>query len=276
MKRIVVLSCVMLLASAIPALAQKALAEAMARSAAGTFRNLVESAEKMPEADYGFQATKETRTFAGFVGHTVNAAFNSCSRAKGEANPNKEDLEKVTAKAKLVEAAKAVQTYCDAVFAAQTDASLAEMVAARAAAGAARSGAHRRHQPQHERVRPDGDPAAAQGHRAADDRARDAQAGELSDSGSATMTRSGQSDDCWLVVALLAGHPGSSRRWHRWPSRPAEPVASATPPAAALRRLADIVARARLRDPARARAAADDAGGAARTHSSWPTKRPRS
>src|SRR5918994_6715436 len=106
MKRIVVLSCVMLLASAIPALAQKALAEALARSADGSLRNLVESAEKMPEADYGFQATKETRTFGGFVGHTVNAAFNNCSRAKGEANPNKEDLEKVTEKAKLVEAAK--------------------------------------------------------------------------------------------------------------------------------------------------------------------------
>ena len=128
MKRIVVLSCVMLLASAIPALAQKALAEALARSADGSLRNLVESAEKMPEADYGFQATKETRTFGGFVGHTVNSAFNNCSRAKGEANPNKEDLEKVTVKAKLVEAAKAVQAYCNAVFAAQTDASLAEMI----------------------------------------------------------------------------------------------------------------------------------------------------
>ena len=120
MKRIVTLACVMVLASAIPALAQKAIADALARSAQGTFRNLVESAEKMPEADYSFQATKETRTFAGFVGHTINAAFNNCSRAKGEANPNKEDLEKV--------AAKAVQAYCDAVFAAQTDASLAEMV----------------------------------------------------------------------------------------------------------------------------------------------------
>jgi uncharacterized damage-inducible protein DinB len=106
------------------------LAEAVARNAANTFRNLVESAEKMPEADYGFQATKDTRTFAGFVGHTINAAFNNCSRAKGEPNPNKEDLEKVTEKAKLVDAAKAVQAYCDAVYAAQTDASLAEMVAA--------------------------------------------------------------------------------------------------------------------------------------------------
>ncbi len=130
MKRIVVLSCVIVLASAMPALAQKVIADALARSAAGTFRNLVESAEKVPEADYSFQATKETRTFAGFVGHTINAAFNNCSRAKGEPNPNKDDLEKVTSKAKLVESAKAVQAYCDAIYAAQTDASLAEMVAA--------------------------------------------------------------------------------------------------------------------------------------------------
>ena len=62
----------------------------------------------MPEADYSFQATKETRTFGAFVGHTINAAFNNCSRAKGEPNPNKEDLEKVTSKAQLVAAAKAV------------------------------------------------------------------------------------------------------------------------------------------------------------------------
>ena len=130
MKRIVVYSCAIVLASAAPALAQKVVADALARSAAGTFRNLVESAEKMPEADYSFQATKETRTFGAFVGHTVNAAFNNCSRAKGEPNPNKEDLEKVTSKTQLVAAAKAVQAYCDAVYAAQTDASLAEMVQA--------------------------------------------------------------------------------------------------------------------------------------------------
>ena len=79
MKRMVTLSCLMLLAAAMPAMAQKAIADPLARSAAGTFRNLVESAKKMPEADYSFQATKETRTFAGFVGHTINSAFNTCS-----------------------------------------------------------------------------------------------------------------------------------------------------------------------------------------------------
>jgi uncharacterized damage-inducible protein DinB len=129
MQRILGFSCAILLVSAAPALAQKALADVVARSAAGSLRNLVESAEKMPEEHYSFQATKETRTFAGFVGHTINSAFNNCARAKGEPNPNKADLEKETSKAKLVEAAKAVQAYCDAVYAAQTDASLAEMIA---------------------------------------------------------------------------------------------------------------------------------------------------
>lgn len=129
MARIFVLASVMIVASALPALAQKVVADVLARSAAGTFRNLVESAEKMPEEHYSFQATKETRTFAAFVGHTINSAFNNCSRAKGEANPNKANLEQETSKAKLVEAAKAVQAYCDAVYAAQTDASLAEVIA---------------------------------------------------------------------------------------------------------------------------------------------------
>lgn len=128
MTRILALSSAIVLMSAVPALAQKAVAEALARTAQGTFRNLVESAEKMPEAEYSFQATKETRTFAAFVGHTINSAYNNCARAKGEPNPNKENLEQVTAKAKLVEAAKAVRAYCEAVYAAQTDASLAEMI----------------------------------------------------------------------------------------------------------------------------------------------------
>jgi hypothetical protein len=41
MKRILGLSCAMVLVAAVPALAQKALADVLARSAAGTLRNLV-------------------------------------------------------------------------------------------------------------------------------------------------------------------------------------------------------------------------------------------
>ena len=135
MKRIVMVSFAAVLATAWTAAAQgqmappKTMAEAIQRAHAGAFRNLVESAEKMPEADYSFVGAKEIRTFGGFVGHVINSSYGACSRAKGEPNPNKEDFEKAPPpKAKLVDAIKAAQAYCDAVYNAQTDASLSEMV----------------------------------------------------------------------------------------------------------------------------------------------------
>lgn len=123
------LTTAVLVAVATPAFAQsKALAESITRLHAGVARNVVEAAEKMPDAEFAFQPTKEVRTFGGFVGHVANAAFSYCSRAKGEANPNKEDFEKPMAKAALVAAIKSATAYCDAVYKAQTDGSLAEMV----------------------------------------------------------------------------------------------------------------------------------------------------
>ena len=98
------LTTVMLTALATPALAQnKVLAESLVRMHAGVARNVVEAAEKMPEADFAYQPSKDVRTFGGFVGHVANSAYSYCSRAKGEANPNKEDFEKVAGKAALVE-----------------------------------------------------------------------------------------------------------------------------------------------------------------------------
>jgi len=128
MTRTAVLS-VVCLAMASPAFAQgKALAEALDRMHAGVSRNVVEAAEKMPEAEYAFQPTKDVRTFAGFVGHVANAEFGYCARVKGEANPNKQDFEKVAGKAALVAGLKAAVAYCDAVYKMQTDAALSEMI----------------------------------------------------------------------------------------------------------------------------------------------------
>jgi uncharacterized damage-inducible protein DinB len=118
--------------SAMPALAQSnALASALVTMNAGVARNIVEAAEKMPEADYAFQPAPDqsVRSFGGFVGHLANANFSYCSRVKGEASPNKENFEEVTDKAKLVAGLKASTEYCAAVYKAQTDASLSEMVA---------------------------------------------------------------------------------------------------------------------------------------------------
>jgi uncharacterized damage-inducible protein DinB len=126
----VALTIAMLAAVASPSFAQsKALAEALTRLHAGVARNVVEAAEKMPEAEFAFQPTKDVRTFGGFVGHVANSAYGYCSRAKGEANPNKEDFEKVTGKAALVAGIKAATAYCDGVYKAMSDASLSEMVA---------------------------------------------------------------------------------------------------------------------------------------------------
>ncbi|MEP7118432.1 MAG: DinB family protein, partial [Acidobacteriota bacterium] len=123
------LTLVVLVASAAPALAQsKALAESLARMHAAVAVNVVEAAEKMPDAAFAFQPAKDVRTFGGFVGHVANASYSYCSRAKGEANPNKEDFEKPLGKAALVAAIKGATAYCDAVYKTQTDASLSELV----------------------------------------------------------------------------------------------------------------------------------------------------
>jgi uncharacterized damage-inducible protein DinB len=135
MKRLLVLTCATVLATVWSAAAQgqmappKSMAEAIQRAHAAAFRNLVESAEKMPEADYSFVGAKDIRPFGGFIGHVINSSYANCARAKGEPNPNKEDFEKAPPpKAKLVEGIKAAQAYCDSVYNAQTDASINEMI----------------------------------------------------------------------------------------------------------------------------------------------------
>jgi uncharacterized damage-inducible protein DinB len=95
----------------------------------GVSRNVKEAAEKMPEDKFTYQATKEVRTFGGFVGHVANAQFATCARAKGEANPNKENFEKVSGKAALVKAITASNEYCASVYAGANDSWMLETVA---------------------------------------------------------------------------------------------------------------------------------------------------
>ena len=45
-------------------------------------RNLVEAAEKMPEADYGFKPTPEIRPFGQLVAHAALTQFGTCSLLK--------------------------------------------------------------------------------------------------------------------------------------------------------------------------------------------------
>ena len=137
MKRVLSLSSAFVLAAsaafaqapAAPAPQKISLATGLQRSYAGIKLNLTEMSTKMSDADYTFQPTKDVRTFGQLMGHAANAQFNACSVAKGEANPNQgKDNEKLATKAESVKALADSFAYCDAVYAALTDASAMEFV----------------------------------------------------------------------------------------------------------------------------------------------------
>ncbi len=139
MKRLLILALLIFVGVA-PALAQAPAATAapgdpLSRAVKGLWdgvkRNVAESADKMPEANFAFKPTPEVRSFGELLGHVANSAFSSCARAKGEANPNQgNDFEKKTAKADLVKAIGDAFAYCDGVYGTLTDTTALEMIKA--------------------------------------------------------------------------------------------------------------------------------------------------
>jgi uncharacterized damage-inducible protein DinB len=104
------------------------LSAGLKRSWDGIKRNVAEAAEKMPEANYGFQPTPDVRTFAGMVGHIAESQQGTCLRLKGEQIPfERGSIEKLTAKADLVKALQASIAACDGVYSAATDESLVKL-----------------------------------------------------------------------------------------------------------------------------------------------------
>jgi len=91
--------------------------------------NLTQSAEKVSEADYGFQPTKEVRTFGQMLAHVANTQFTYCAAAKGEPNPNKDDLEKTAlTKAAIQKALADSFAFCDTIYLSLTDAKAMELI----------------------------------------------------------------------------------------------------------------------------------------------------
>jgi uncharacterized damage-inducible protein DinB len=99
---------------------------------AGAKRNIVESADQMPEADYSFKPVDSVRTFGQILAHVADSNYFYCARSKGEAPPVPDGtLEKTaTTKAAIVKALGESVAYCDAVYASLTAASAADMVKA--------------------------------------------------------------------------------------------------------------------------------------------------
>ncbi|HEU4927738.1 MAG TPA: DinB family protein [Vicinamibacterales bacterium] len=95
-------------------------------------RNLVEAAEKMPEANYGFKPTPEIRPFGQLVAHAALAQFGTCSLLKGEPSPRKDEKEDAPrTRAEAIALLKASTEYCDPLVTPLTDTTMPEMVKAK-------------------------------------------------------------------------------------------------------------------------------------------------
>ena len=104
------------------------LASSMQRGYQGAQRNLLEAAEKMPEADYAFKPTGEVRPFGHIVAHIALSQFGGCAALKGEKSPKAGEKEEATrSKAELIALLKESQTFCEPVLASITDENLTQL-----------------------------------------------------------------------------------------------------------------------------------------------------
>ena len=90
--------------------------------------NILKSAEKMPEENYSFKPTPDVRSYGQLIGHVADASGMFCAAAAG-AKPPESGVEKSkTSKADLIAALKANFAFCDAAYAALTDANAGDVV----------------------------------------------------------------------------------------------------------------------------------------------------
>src|SRR6476646_28585 len=80
----------------------------------GNRNNIVRTAEKMPEENFGMRpgSQQEVRTFGQQVSHVATYNFLWCSQAKGEKNPNPGNLDKLMSKAEIMKVLNEAFTYC--------------------------------------------------------------------------------------------------------------------------------------------------------------------
>jgi uncharacterized damage-inducible protein DinB len=130
------IACLLALPAAVPADDKPAAPAAAAKPAppapfnnlawAFAKSNLLRSAEKMPEENYGFKPAETVRSFGQIVGHVADSQYYFCSVALGEKNPAKAIEKTKTSKADLVAALKDAIGYCDRAYGGLTDAQGAE------------------------------------------------------------------------------------------------------------------------------------------------------
>ena len=89
--------------------------------------DILKSAEKMPEENYGFKPAPRVRTFGQILGHVAEEQYIYCGSVRGEQKAA--DVEKTkTSKTDLLAALHDSFAYCDAAYDGLTDATAARMI----------------------------------------------------------------------------------------------------------------------------------------------------
>jgi uncharacterized damage-inducible protein DinB len=93
-------------------------------------RNITESADQMPEADYAFKPVDTVRSFGAILAHVAGANYVFCAPARGDKTAYEEDRVEKTAKTKaeIIKALNESIAYCDAAYNAMNDKTAGEIV----------------------------------------------------------------------------------------------------------------------------------------------------
>ena len=118
---------------AAPALAQQSanpISDGIRSQWNGAKRNIQQSAELMPDSNWDYRPVDGVRSFSELLAHVAGASYAICAAAKNEKTPFTEDHFEKTAKGReaIVKATKDAIAYCDAAYAALTDANAGELV----------------------------------------------------------------------------------------------------------------------------------------------------
>jgi DinB family protein len=94
-------------------------------------RYLLEAAELMPEADYLFKPTPDTRPFGQLISHVALTQFRTCSLLQGGPSPKAAEKEETPrSKAVLIALLKESTTFCNPLVTAMTDEGMVQLIKA--------------------------------------------------------------------------------------------------------------------------------------------------
>ena len=95
----------------------------------GIQRDLLEAAELMPEADYLFQPTPDTRPFAQLISHVALSQFGACSFLQGGPSPKAAEKEETPrSKVVLIALLKESTAFCNPLVNAMTDEGMVQLI----------------------------------------------------------------------------------------------------------------------------------------------------